>query len=47
MAKVPAIAKAFAGSWSIVEMDVCDFLDLVGEAHLGSARNSRASERGV
>src|SRR5436305_11681263 len=36
MAKVPAIAKAFAGRWRIVEMDVWDndFLDLVEEAHL-------------
>ena len=36
MAKVPAFAKAFAGRWRIVEMDVwdSDFLDLVEEAHL-------------
>ena len=36
MAKVPAFAKAFAGRWRIVEMDVWDndFLDLVEEAHL-------------
>jgi len=36
MAKVPAIAKAFAGRWRIVEMDAWDndFLDLVDEAHL-------------
>jgi len=36
MAKVPAFAKAFAGSWRIVEMDVWDndFLDLVEQAHL-------------
>ena len=36
MAKVPALAKAFAGRWRIVEMDVWDkdFLDLVEEAHL-------------
>ena len=35
MAKVPAFAKAFAGRWRIVEMDVWDndFLDLVEEAH--------------
>ena len=34
MAKVPAFAKAFAGRWRIVEMDVWDndFLDLVEEA---------------
>ncbi|MFK4529287.1 hypothetical protein ABIF90_007268 [Bradyrhizobium japonicum] len=31
MAKVLAVAKAFAGRWRIVEMDVwdSDFLDLV------------------
>ena len=36
MAKVPAFAKAFAGRWRIVEMDVWDndVLDLVEEAHL-------------
>jgi hypothetical protein len=36
MAKIPALAKAFAGRWRIVEMDVWggDFLDLVEEAHL-------------
>jgi hypothetical protein len=36
MAKVPALAKAFAIRWRIVEMDVWDkdFLDLVEEAHL-------------
>jgi len=36
MAKVPAFARAFAGRWRIVEMDVWDndFLDLVEEAHL-------------
>ena len=36
MAKVPGFAKAFAGSWRIVEMDNWDddFLDLVEEAHL-------------
>ncbi len=36
MAKVPTFAKAFAGWWRIVEMDVWDndFLDLVAEAHL-------------
>ena len=36
MVKVPALAKAFAGRWRIVEMDVwdSDFLDLVEEAHL-------------
>ena len=36
MAKVPAFAKAFAGRWRIVEMDIWDndFLDLVEEAHL-------------
>lgn len=36
MAKIPAIAKAFAGRWHIVEMDVWDndFLGLVEETHL-------------
>ena len=36
MAKLPAFAKAFAGRWRIVEMDVWDkdFLDLVETAHL-------------
>jgi hypothetical protein len=36
MAKVPGFAKAFAGRWRIVEMDVWDndFLDLVEETHL-------------
>jgi hypothetical protein len=36
MAKIPAIAKAFAGRWRIVEMDNwdTDFLDLVEEAHI-------------
>jgi hypothetical protein len=36
MAKVPAFAKALAGRWRIVEMDVWDkdFLDLVETAHL-------------
>ena len=36
MAKVPGVAKAFAGRWRIVEMDNwgSDFLDLVEEAHL-------------
>ena len=36
MAKVPAFAKAFAGRWRIVEMDVweTDVLDLGEEAHL-------------
>ena len=36
MAKVPAFAKAFAGRWRIVEMDVWDndVLDLVEEAHI-------------
>jgi hypothetical protein len=36
MAKVPAFAKAFAGRWRIVEMDVrdSDVLDLIDEAHL-------------
>jgi hypothetical protein len=36
MAKVPALAKAFAGRWRIVEMDTWDsnFLDLVEEAHI-------------
>ena len=36
MAKVAALAKAFAGRWRIVEMDVWDndFLDLVEQAHL-------------
>ena len=36
MAKVPAFAKAFAGRWRIVEMDVWDndFLDLAEPAHL-------------
>lgn len=36
MARTPAFAKAFAGRWRIVEMDVWgnDFLDLVAQAHL-------------
>ena len=36
MAKVPAFAKAFAGRWRIVEMDVWDndVLDEVAEAHI-------------
>lgn len=36
MAKVPALAKAFAGRWRIVEMDVWDndVLDLAEEAHI-------------
>ena len=36
MAKVPALAKPFAGRWRIVEMDTWDndFLDLVEEAHI-------------
>ncbi|MER9631004.1 hypothetical protein [Mesorhizobium sp. M0296] len=36
MAKVPGFAKAFAGRWHIIEMDVWDndFLDPVEEAHL-------------
>ena len=36
MARVPSFAKAFAGRWRIVEMDVWDndFLDLIEEAHL-------------
>jgi hypothetical protein len=36
MAKAPAFAKALAGRWRIVEMDVWDndVLDLVEEAHL-------------
>jgi hypothetical protein len=36
MAKVPAFARAVAGRWRIVEMDVWDndFFDLVQEAHL-------------
>ena len=36
MAKLPAFAKAFAGRWRIVEMDVGDkdFLDLVEMVHL-------------
>jgi hypothetical protein len=36
MAKIPTFAKAFAGRWRIVEMDVWDndFLDLVEEAHI-------------
>ena len=36
MAKLPAFAKAFAGRWRIVKMDVWDkdFLDLVEMAHL-------------
>ena len=36
MAKPPAFAKAFAGRWRIVEMDVWDkdFIDLVETAHL-------------
>src|ERR1700752_3196785 len=42
MAKVPAFAKAFAGRWRIVEMDVWDndFLDLVETAHLITQRTS-------
>jgi hypothetical protein len=36
MTRVPSFAKAFAGRWRIVEMDVWDndFLDLIEEAHL-------------
>jgi hypothetical protein len=36
MSKRPALAKAFAGRWRIVEMDTWDneFLDLVEEAHI-------------
>jgi hypothetical protein len=36
MARLPVLAKAFAGRWRIVEMDVWDkdFLDLVETAHL-------------
>lgn len=36
MARTPALARAFAGRWRIVEMDVWDndFLDLVEPAHL-------------
>ena len=36
MAKLPSFAKAFAGRWRIVEMDIWDndFLDLIEEAHL-------------
>jgi len=36
MAKVPAFAKAFAGRWRIVEMDVWDndVLDEVEQAHI-------------
>jgi hypothetical protein len=36
MAKLAAFAKAFAGRWRIVEMDVWDkdFLNLVETAHL-------------
>ena len=36
MARVPAFAKAFAGRWRIVEMDVWanDFLNEVEEAHI-------------
>ena len=35
MAKVPAFAKAFAGRWRIVEMDVWeDLIDEVEEAHI-------------
>lgn len=36
MAKLPAVAKAFAGRWRIVETDVWDndFLDEVEEAHI-------------
>src|SRR5690606_38885902 len=36
MARTPAFARAFAGRWRIVEMDVWDndFLDLVAQAHL-------------
>ena len=47
MAKLPAFAKAFAGRWRIVEMDVWDkdFLDLVETAHLtfkgGRGRRNR------
>jgi hypothetical protein len=46
MAKLPAFAKAFAGRWRIVEMDVWDkdFLDLVETAHLtfkGAADGTR------
>jgi len=35
MTKVPTFARAFAGRWRIVEMDVWDndFLDLVEQAH--------------
>lgn len=42
MAKVPGVAKAFAGRWRIVEMDnwESDFLDLVEEAHLTFERKS-------
>ena len=36
MVKVPAFAKAFAGRWRIIKMDVWDndFLDEVEEAHI-------------
>ena len=54
MAKVPASAKAFAGRWRIVEMNVwdSDFLNEVEEAHITfdgsagpSARVRHASTR--
>ena len=44
MAKVPAFAKAFAGRWRIVEMDVWDndVLDEVAEAHITFKRTPTA-----
>ena len=50
MAKVPAFAKAFAGRWRIVEMDVWDnhVLELGEEAHLsfeGAPRRDRLCRR--
>jgi hypothetical protein len=47
MAKVPALAKTFAGRWRIVESDTWDndFLDLVEKAHItfrGSANREIA-----
>ena len=42
MARTPAFARAFAGRWRIVEMDVWDndFLDLVEPAHLTFERET-------
>ena len=47
MAKLPAFAKAFAGRWRIVEMDVWDkdFLDLVETAHLDIQRRGGRRNR--